>query len=567
MTRTLFSTVTVLLCITALATATTYTADEMLKGLRVYNVTLPTTLKPGNSNWRVWGPRMLTTRLFNVPLASGNLLVGWTDASGNGHVSHLTRNGTAGYALARDVTIAGRQLRGLAAADDTSFAVLGWVQAGTRGDASKMYVQKWTAAEGTDAAPSRVWETELVAGTNYPSDFGIGDSRMNYGAGEYRAYYHVHSQSGHEGDAYFRVDAASGAATAVWTWGCSHSMSNLLSHHPVLNATVSLCVTDCYPGTKGGNFATDSIGGLYTDGRSLLQVMNAGCNGAVAGEIGMIAPVHNDSWAVIFNSHQRRSQTGQRTYSTKTHNQDVAVAFIDSARTLAGPVKWLTHTRADEADPGLARYGAFCSRATCGAFGQRDHVLLAGWKRGSDRFLAFLRSSGDVGAGPFNVTRLALDGVDTAVSWGARDDTWRTLGDGSVAWLDAPNDSGDVLRVFVLAYDAGVVRKVNTLFSPFEIAVLVVVFGVFPLYVIIMFSVVAIIKRKRGESICGSSSSASGGASSKPDASYAAPEPAPKPAPRPAPTQPGRAAPPPPSRDAPPKTPPRSGGRTKVVRD
>lgn len=548
---------TVLLCTATLTGANTFTADDMLKGLKVYNITLPANFNPGGSNWRVWGFRRFTTRLFNAPLASGNLLVGWTDAAGTGHVSHLTKNKT-GYHLARDIPIAGRQLRGLAAAEDTSFAVLGWVSAG---EASKMYVQKWSAAEGSDTAPSRVWETELVAGTNYPSSFHIGDSRMNYAAtGEYRAYYHVHSTSGHEGDAYFRVNATTGTPTTVWNWGCSHSMSNLLSYHPVLNTTLSLCVTDCYPGTSG-SFDTGSIGGLYTDGRSLLQLMNAGCNGNVAGEIGMIVPIYNESWAVIFNGHRKKSERGQKTYSTKTHNQDVAIAFVNSSGKLAGSVKWLTDTGEDEADPGLARYGAFCNSETCKGFGQRENVFLAGWKRGADRFLAYLLSDGEIRAGPYNVSRLVLDGVETTVSWGARDDTWRTLSDGSVAWLDAPNDTGNVLRVFVMEFKASRTRMMTELFSPLEIAVLVLVFGVFPLYIIIMFATVAIIKKKRGESICGSSESGAGASAGAGAGAGAA---------KPAPATPPRAAPAPatpPRQYAPPKTPPRSGGRSKAVRD
>ena len=552
----IFGLVAVLLCIATHTTANTLTKDEMMNSLKVYNVTLPANLKPGYVNWRVWGAPKITTRLFNAPLASGNLLVGWTDAKDTGHVSYLTKNNQTGYTLERDITIAGRQLRGLVATEDSSFAVLGWVSGGNM---SKMYVQKWSAIERSSTASSRLWETELVAGDNYPHAWNVGDSRMNYdGRGEYRAYYHVHSPDGHEGDAYFRVNATTGTPTTVWNWGCSHSMSNLLSYHPVLNTTISLCVTDCYPGTSGA-FATNAIGGLYTDGRSLLQLMNAGCNGRVAGEVGMIVPIYNESWAVIFNGHRKKAEKGASSYSTKTHNQDVGIAFINKTGMLAGSVKWLTDTRADEADPGLARYGAFCSGATCKAFGQSDHVFLTGWKRGADRFLAFLLSNGEVRAGPYNVTRLEIDGVETTVSWGARDDTWRTLSDGSVAWLEAPNDTGNMLRVFVMEFDANKVKMVNQIFTPLEIAVLVLVFGVFPLYIIIAFSVVAIIKKKRGESICGSSESAAGAA--KP-AAPAAEAPAQKPA-----AAQSEYAPPPVPRNAPPKTPPRSGGRSKPVRD
>ena len=50
---------------------------------------------------------------------------------------------------------------------------------------------------------------------NHPTDFGIGESRLEFGGGKYGAYYHVHSDSGHEGDTLKFADAASGTQTTT----------------------------------------------------------------------------------------------------------------------------------------------------------------------------------------------------------------------------------------------------------------------------------------------------------------------------------------------------------------
>ena len=76
------------------------------------------------------------------------------------------------------------------------------------------------------------WNTELTNSDNHPTDFGIGESRLEFGGDRYGAYYHVHSDSGHEGDTLKFVNATTGAQTTQWSWGCSHSMSDLLSYHP-----------------------------------------------------------------------------------------------------------------------------------------------------------------------------------------------------------------------------------------------------------------------------------------------------------------------------------------------
>jgi len=405
--------------------------------LRVYNITLPANLSEPEYNFRVQGVDLLSTRLYNSPVPGGNLLVGWTDDKSVGHVSYLTKDVNKGYVLKKTVNLSGRQVRGIAALNDTSFGVLAWVY-NSDFTKTKMYVRKYSSIKAS-GTPTQQWETQLANSDNFPSDFSIGDSRMIVDDnGDFYVYYHVHSDDGHEGDTYYKV-SKTGKATKIWNWGCSHSMSNLLSYHPVHNKTLSLCVTDCYPGTSG-DFSTDSIGGLYTEDSNLLQKMSGGCNGCVGGEIGMVGPMYSGGWAVIFNSQSSTVKKGQSACRA-SYNQDVGVALVNKDKTLKS-VSWLTKTNDDEIDPGLARYGKFVTKQS----------FLVGWKRGNDVFLATMNTSAKLTAGPYNATKVTIDGVSTRVSWGSRDDTWRTLDDGSVAWLEAPEKPANRLRVFVVYY-------------------------------------------------------------------------------------------------------------------
>jgi hypothetical protein len=240
----------------------------------------------------------------------------------------------------------GYECRGLAAEPTGHFAVLLWDKT------DRIYVQRF------DAAGTPTWGgmTELTNGDNKPDDFKIGESRMEYGDGKYGAYYHVHSDSGHEGDTLKYVDAASGAESTDWSWGCSHSMSELLRHHPS-DGFLSSCVTDCFPGTNG-DFSTNSIGGIYLDHNTTKVLdVDAGCNGDVAGELGSAA-VAPSGWKMVFNAHQQPAGKGQGSYESGDKNQDIGFSSIAS-NLGAGSVVWLTNTPSiDEADSSIAYFPA-----------------------------------------------------------------------------------------------------------------------------------------------------------------------------------------------------------------
>ena len=80
---------------------------------------------------------------------------------------------------------------------------------------------------------------------------------------------------------------------------------------------------------------------------------------------------------------------------------------------------------------------------------------MVGWKVGNTRYLGVYDADGAKKQGMYNVSVVDVDGVPTTVSWGKRDDTWRTLCVGSVVWLEAPVDSGNVLRIFRMKFGDG----------------------------------------------------------------------------------------------------------------
>eukprot|EP00727_Mastigamoeba_balamuthi_P008486 m51a1_g426 putative vm3c_croat ame: full=zinc metalloproteinase-disintegrin-like catroriarin ame: full=snake venom metalloproteinase short=svmp (609) ;mRNA; f:28398-30508 len=409
--------------------------------IATHDVVLPVSLKQGDSNWRVWGTSRLTTRLFFTPLIDTGYAVGWTDGTLDGHVSFLSQS----FALDSTLDFAGRhaqrstraegrggptdprggwrrELRGLAAHSDRTCGVLLW-----NNEQNKMWVRE------VDSAGTTKWETEIQNSGNNPTDFGIGDSRMAYGDSKYGVYYHVHSDSGHEGDTLHWVAQSNGADTSGWGWGCSHSMSNLINFNANSRTWAPVCVSDCYPGTTSSDFATGSVGGVYTWASSKYKIKDlcAGCNGDVAGELGSMAAAPAGGWKLVFNGHQGAAQLGQKSYDKSSMNQDIAFATMNKDGSINGTVVWLTTTAGvNEDDPSIARF--------LGVSGER---YLVGWRSGLSYFLAEVDGSGSFLSGPTNVTGHA--------AWGKRDDPFRSAQDGSVAWVYSPTGSTDLRVVTV----------------------------------------------------------------------------------------------------------------------
>jgi hypothetical protein len=386
--------------------------------ISVTTIPAPDGVMAGRFNWRIWGQGNLRiSPVFTVPLADCGTLVGYTTGTTTptARVARLD----ASDALVTTHDLGAFELRGLAAEPDGHWAALLW---DATPEIPVLHVSRF------DAGGAPGWSTPLEDTLAAPTDFGIGESRLEYGDGRYGAYFHVHGISGfaegHEGDQLQWVDAATGAMSTGWQWGCSHSMSELLRFDPAANAFLSACVTDCFPGTSG-DFAANSIGGVYLDRQRKVADVDAGCNGNVAGELGGLAP-NGAGWALVWNAHQNPATPGQGSYDPATMNQDIAFATIAADQTPGAPV-WLTSTPGiDEASSSIARWQPT---------GDDRELYLVGWSEGAAYRLAVVSADGAFVEGPIDAT--------AAVRWGERDDPFRVHDGGDVvwSWFDDPGDT------------------------------------------------------------------------------------------------------------------------------
>jgi len=376
--------------------------------LTVTEVTVPEGVKEGANSWRVWGRGDLEVApVYTAPRADCSNLVCYTTGSGDAITARVTLLGPDGALVESYELEAGRECRGLAAAPDGSFAALLWDDA-----SDAIYVHRY------DVDGSELGVTQLVNADNNPDDFGLGESRLEYGDGRYGAYYHVHSDSGHEGDTLKWVDAASGDESTEWGWGCSHSMSNLLRYNPGIATFLPVCVTDCYPGTSGSDFESDSIGGIYLDhDEGKVMDVDGGCNGSVAAELGSAAPAPN-GYKLVFNAHQDAATPGQSSYDESTMNQDIGFASVTPSWS-SDPVVWLTSTAdVNEADASIERWLPS---------DDPTEQYLVGWlEPPATYWLARVDATGAWLEEPTDVS--------DQVAWGHRDDPFRADAGGDIVW-------------------------------------------------------------------------------------------------------------------------------------
>ena len=362
----------------------------------------------GDSSWRIWGRGDLRVApVYTVP-TNCQTLVGYTTTGPHAYVAVL-QNAEGTDTLTQTFDAGAFELRGLAS-NGNGFAALLWDQAGMA-----LHVQQFSST-GTPG-----FSADLSDSLAAPTDFNIGESRLDYGNGTYGAYYHVHGISGfamgHEGDQLKWVDATSGAVTNGWSWGCSHSMSELLRTRG--GKTLAACVTDCFPGSSD---ISNSIGGIYLDDATKVLDVDGGCNGSVAGELGGMAP-GPAGWKLVFNAHQNAATTGASSYSPSTMNQDIGFASIAADGT-PGAVKWLTTTPANENDAAIALWPPTPDMA--------DEQYLVGWNDGGTHQLARIAADGTLLEGPITVQ----------ASWGERDDPFRVYAGGVAwAWFDNAGDT------------------------------------------------------------------------------------------------------------------------------
>lgn len=367
-----------------LTAASAAAAGPLQSQVATATLQLPHALEGGSASWCTWGQCYLGPRLYLAPRAGGSLLVGWTDSSGDGHVSVVT-----GEQITTTHDFPDHKLRGLVAHGDGTYAVL--LKEGV-----DLFLSK-RAANG-----SAVWTTYLNSTTAEDSS-PLGDHRLAYGGGRYAAYWAVHSFSGHEGDQLRYVNDAGAIVSGGWTWGCSHSMAELVGYHPQDLTFTNFCSTDCYPSPPGlkMNYSTTIFTG---DGN---------CSGGVSLQLGQMAAAET-GWKVVFSAVD--------TDDEPAYGIGLATAGGSAART----VVWLTDTDgSQERDPVIARIGT-----------QLPERYLVGWRTISDGafHLGVVSGSGTFLEGPEQLGA-------PAPGWGMRDDSFRSLADGSVAWLEGSSGS------------------------------------------------------------------------------------------------------------------------------
>ena len=363
------------------------------------SLTLPHPLQGRVSSWCTWTWCSITPRLYHEPTPDGGALLGWTDSSGNGHVSVISPAGDLGQTF----NYPARSLRGLVAHADGKFAVMLYEPASTI---------MWLAKYNADGSP--IWSTN-IKGPLTRFDGGVGDSRLAYGNGVYAAYFAVYGVSGwvegHNGDQLTYIDDDGTVEDGGWAWGCSHSMAELIDYHPGLAKFMPLCSSDCYASK-----------GLLINDKKQVYACDGNCGGKVSAQLGQAAQTP-DGWKVVFSALGTADVTGKG-IGLATINADFTSSYI-----------WLTNTDgATEREPVIARLGTSLD----------SDRFVVGWKTTDDGVyhLEVITSDGSV--------VMPLEDVSTTgIQWGDRDDSLRTRPDGKVSWVEGSAGS-TTLNYYVL---------------------------------------------------------------------------------------------------------------------
>ena len=348
-------------------------------------VMLPQPLAGMSQNWCTWGWCSISPRLFHEPLNDGRILLGWTDSSGNGHVSLLSSSGS----VEQTHNYPDRSVRGLVAHQDNKFAILLY------DEASQIM---WLAKRNADG--SEAWTTNIDGSTTHFNP-GIGDSRLAYGNNLYAAYFAVHGDSdwmeGHEGDQLTYVSSSGLVQSGGWVWGCSHSMAELISYHPTLNMFVPVCSSDCYASK-----------GILLNDNQVVYACDGNCGGLVSAQLGQMT-LSDSSWKLVFSAMSTPNVPGK------------GIGLATIVGSFQSSYVWLTDTAGEyERDPAIMRLGSDL---------QTDRYLV-GWKNTDEDvyWLGVINGSGNFITGPEEVS-------SAGIAWGNRDDPFRGYDNGSVTWV------------------------------------------------------------------------------------------------------------------------------------
>jgi hypothetical protein len=186
-------------------------------------------------------------------------------------------------------------------------------------------------------------------------------------------------------------------------------MAELVSYHSALSKFMPVCSSDCYA----------SKGILISDSQ-VVYPCDGNCGGLVSAQLGQIAS-SGTGWKLVFSALNRPGYVGR----------GIGLATIDGA--FQSSYVWLTNTNGDyEREPVLARLGSSL---------QTDRYVV-GWKTTNDGayWLGIMDGGGHFLKGPEEVT-------SAGISWGDRDDSFRTRADGSVSWVQG-NPTSTALHLF-----------------------------------------------------------------------------------------------------------------------
>jgi hypothetical protein len=391
-------------------------------------ITLPEALEGATGNFCTWSFCTISPRLYQAPMADGRTLIGWTDATGNGHVSRVN-----GATIEQTFDFAATPVRGLVVHPDNSFAVL--LLHFAPPPTLPAVPQNFMALSLLTASGTTQWTTSLANTTapigTVPGAFpnpntfgggGIGDSRLGYGGGMYGAYFSVYANPqsdgvSHDGDQYTLVNDSGVIQAGGWNWGLSHSLAELIDYQPNLARLTAVGVTDCFP--SPALWADTSADG---GPQNLIFAGDGNCGGSTAVQLGQMAAVTGGNWLVAFNAQSEAAFTdGLGNAHPAFTGEGVGVVSFNGSYT-ATPVKWLTTTDptgTDEFDPVLARIGTSLA----------SNRFLVGWHLQTEGTfdMAVINPSGTILS--------PVEAVSPTAGWGNRDDSLKSRPDGSVSWL------------------------------------------------------------------------------------------------------------------------------------
>nr|CAB3262201.1 uncharacterized protein LOC100178652 [Phallusia mammillata] len=401
-----------------------------------FNVTLRHIPFPGGfrvedvlESWCTYEKCAVSPRTYYHPVTANFSIVGITDVNGQGHVLLLDESHSPYKHVTTDVDGEAAMVAGIHGFHDESFAVLLYLGENPPRD-TKMYLQFYRSDLSVK------WSSQLKSAIAVP-DRTVGDFRLSYGAGFFAAYFSVfgidnfaNATNGEQ--LYFVNDDGKVKSTSYQipgqefvtsgdAWGCSHALAQLVGYHSIDNQFLTVCAADLYP--KGISIG-DSVAG------TLLFKADGNGRGFSTAQLGQLAEA-DFGWKLIFNAQDADCCPGQGVGFMTIYNENDQI----TGKQAFDSVVWLTNSDGKtERDPAMARL----FEGDINIFAEEK--FLVGWKTNEEFSLGVVNSFGMFLKNPVLMTGLSIEKdnficTDHCVSWGNRDDSFKTLPNGKAAWI------------------------------------------------------------------------------------------------------------------------------------